>query len=283
MAFHIPHIALGDKLWLLHAAAFVYYITVSVIFLTTDLYITIPHIYADYDFTGILLRYLLTVYIFFNMVANHVLCTITDTTYRNREDPEPVPRSWGHCMTCQVHTPPRTWHCSICHNCVLRRDHHCFFTASCVGHHNQRYFIVLSFHVAVGSLYTGLLNAGYLHHYYVPFSGTGVFSYLFPVAFYKLIAGQTTGFLVFMLVMTYVAFGMSIMTGTLFGWHMLNAYNGQTSWESHNEIRTYDQGPAKNLYEIFGSFWVLSFLIPRQTALPGDGIDWRRPKPLKSL
>ncbi len=49
----------------------------------------------------------------------------------------------------------------ICKRCILKRSHHCFLTNTCIGHRNQRYFLVLSFYLALalfGSLWGGLVH-----------------------------------------------------------------------------------------------------------------------------
>ena len=97
--------------------------------------------------------------------------------------------SWKWCNKCQMNVPPRSHHCKvylhgiflffvkakstslysvifllfvsgkICRKCILKRSHHCFLTNTCIGFTNQRYFLMMSFYLAIGcigSLWGGL-------------------------------------------------------------------------------------------------------------------------------
>jgi DHHC palmitoyltransferase len=47
--------------------------------------------------------------------------------------PDPVPRNFRWCETCNYHQPPTTIHCPDCNACVLGFDHHCVWMGNCVG------------------------------------------------------------------------------------------------------------------------------------------------------
>jgi hypothetical protein len=47
--------------------------------------------------------------------------------------PDPVPRNFRWCETCQYHQPPTTLHCPDCNACVLGFDHHCVWMGNCIG------------------------------------------------------------------------------------------------------------------------------------------------------
>jgi DHHC palmitoyltransferase len=47
--------------------------------------------------------------------------------------PDPVPRNFRWCETCNYHQPPTTLHCPDCNACVLGFDHHCVWMGNCVG------------------------------------------------------------------------------------------------------------------------------------------------------
>jgi DHHC palmitoyltransferase len=50
--------------------------------------------------------------------------------------PDPLPRSFRWCETCQNYQPPRAAHCSDCNVCILGFDHHCVWMSLCIGKGN---------------------------------------------------------------------------------------------------------------------------------------------------
>lgn len=61
--------------------------------------------------------------------------------------------NFNYCSQCDILRHKQSHHCPLCHCCVLKHDHHCFFFGTCVGLNNQRFFIILCLHAALGSLY----------------------------------------------------------------------------------------------------------------------------------
>lgn len=47
--------------------------------------------------------------------------------------PDPLPRTWRFCETCQYYQPPRAAHCPDCNVCIAGFDHHCVWMGTCIG------------------------------------------------------------------------------------------------------------------------------------------------------
>lgn len=47
--------------------------------------------------------------------------------------PDPVPRSYRWCESCNYYQPPTTMHCPDCNACVAGFDHHCVWMGTCIG------------------------------------------------------------------------------------------------------------------------------------------------------
>lgn len=47
--------------------------------------------------------------------------------------PDPVPRNFRWCESCNYYQPPTTLHCPDCNTCVLGFDHHCVWMGNCIG------------------------------------------------------------------------------------------------------------------------------------------------------
>ena len=47
--------------------------------------------------------------------------------------PDPVPRSYRWCESCNYYQPPTTMHCPSCEACIAGFDHHCVWMGTCVG------------------------------------------------------------------------------------------------------------------------------------------------------
>jgi len=47
--------------------------------------------------------------------------------------PDPLPRTWKFCETCDYYQPPRAAHCPDCNVCIAGFDHHCVWMGTCIG------------------------------------------------------------------------------------------------------------------------------------------------------
>ncbi|CAF1011429.1 unnamed protein product [Adineta steineri] len=52
-----------------------------------------------------------------------------------------------YCHVCLNYVEERSHHCYICQQCIPIQDHHCFFLGTCIGRHNQKYFLLMLFHL----------------------------------------------------------------------------------------------------------------------------------------
>jgi len=173
------------------------------------------------------------------------------------------------CVKCVNFKPLRAHHCSICDACVLRMDHHCPWINNCVGHYNQRYFLLMIFHVFVGTGMFALFGMPlFLGEEYKKFSAFR--THLFTMIFWMCIA-------IFVIMIPFN------------GWNWYLAITGQTTIEfwmqrpdQENNVEDFSkrvsdfrQGhKTKNLEYVFGTRNILRMLLPSFRPLKHDGIDW---------
>ena len=83
--------------------------------------------------------------------------------------------------------------------------------------------------------------------------------------------------------LTILYMSLAIVCGCtgLFIMHFRHALQGQTSHEADAGSTKYSHTALKNLEDIFGKFWILSFVFPVPTSQPGDGITWNQCKEVK--
>ncbi|XP_078442705.1 DHHC-type zinc finger family protein [Wolffia australiana] len=177
-------------------------------------------------------------------------------------DPGQVPASFvpdvegsdGHggrlkfCGKCRIYKPPRAHHCRICKRCVLKMDHHCLWINNCVGYANYKTFIVFVFYATTSAIYAMVIFMGNALQNGRSFIGKDSFK-LFSVGF-----GSTIIIL-------------SVLLGTLLGWHIFLLLHNMTTIEYREGIRAiwlagksgqryhhpFDLGRHKNLSSILGS------------------------------
>jgi len=90
------------------------------------------------------------------------------------------------CITCETSSPPRSHHCALCKICILKRDHHCTFAKTCIGYSNYRYFLPLLFHLAIGALYSSILNMFFIWEILGGFNVLNLLAHTFPFIFWIL-------------------------------------------------------------------------------------------------
>ncbi|XP_006814258.1 palmitoyltransferase ZDHHC22-like [Saccoglossus kowalevskii] len=259
------------------ATSYYWVVTVAVVY--TVLFVSMPVVYKDEIYES---RKTFHTYVFIfsvvNMISNYLLCMFHNSSYQARS-PDPVPKTWHHCITCQQHAPPRAHHCPICGYCVLKREEHCFFIGRCIGYYNHRNFIVYNFYVAVASIYGMVYAAMFLHYTYGAFFyGDTAFTYLLPFAILSWMFGSMPSSVFGIVFLMYICVMTFVMGIGLFIWNMIIAYEGQTRHEAIHDIRGINYNSWENYRETFGKNWLLCFLIPSCTSLQGDGINWSTPK-----
>ena len=104
------------------------------------------------------LQAVIGLFILFNILGNIFSVMRLDTSTHGLLLPASLKPGWRFCSACEATAPPRSWHCPTCRACILRRDHHCTFTGYCVGHYNLRHFLLFLAYLALGALYSTVLN-----------------------------------------------------------------------------------------------------------------------------
>ncbi|XP_078674154.1 putative palmitoyltransferase ZDHHC24 [Branchiostoma floridae x Branchiostoma belcheri] len=254
-----------------------FFLFAATIMWTTVVY-ALPALFLESTDDG-RVHYGLLVFLWGNMLVNYCLCCTTKSFYADHE-PRHVPEHWNYCLPCGRHLPPRAHHCLYCDRCVLKRDHHCFFTGCCVGYFNQRRFVLFNLYTCLSALHVLGLLLQYLEILNGP-TMERLLSYIFPVMVYEWYVGSMPTFTALVILEMYVCVVACIGCGGLFGWQMMIIRDGQTSYEAVKDIKRYNFGRTQNLREVFGPYWLLNFVFPMWTKLPGNGIDWTHTKIVK--
>ncbi|XP_064622866.1 palmitoyltransferase ZDHHC22-like [Lineus longissimus] len=208
-------------------------------------------------------------FLLLNVVGNTILVIKTDCSLtslrRKKENKQSVEKWVVKCDKCLEAIPPRCHHCPMCDECILKRDHHCFFLGICVGLQNEKYFILLTHYLMIGTFFTAVLIIMYANRVYgVEFQN--VFSILtllpktlFGYMFEKTISGDH----MLLVTMFYGSFTAGMSNAGLFLWQLLIAVNGQTSYEITTGIDRYaGKGYWANFTDVFGPYWFLSYFLP---------------------
>lgn len=208
-----------------------------------------------------------------NIVGNLIYGMCTNTTIKGRILDSHGKNNWTVCTECECRRPPRAWHCSICNICILKRDHHCTFFACCVGYYNHRYFILFTFYIFVSMLYAFYFNVKFLAPFISWNHGLAIVKFVFPLANFVIDFGKDSLY-VFLVVINVV---VGAFTGFLFIYHFNNILKGRIVPEMKHSPKDsqYDKGWKKNLIEVFGTKWFLTWMSPFiKSSLPGNGIEW---------
>lgn len=210
-------------------------------------------------------------FILFNISANLIATFVCDTSIKGKILPSTLGPNWKFCTVCESTAPPRSWHCNTCNICILKRDHHCVFTSCCIGYYNLRYFLMLVLYLFIATVYATFYNTYFMLNY-IDF--TNIYTYvrlLFPLAmvFVDLSQGQ---FYLFLYVIIVIG---GIFTGVLLYFHINIILRGMITYEKNHNITLYDMGRKRNIEEVLGNRWYLTWISPFIVSdLPGDGINW---------
>jgi palmitoyltransferase len=194
----------------------------------------------------------------------------------NSEANERNHSDWMKCSSCDIEVPPRARHCAICQTCVIKKDHHCFFTGCCIGFYNQRYFITFCVFGMIGGTW-GLYNLGtYLSANYAPFLSLQIYWYFLPICFISCLFGQVSFYHACLVLLFYLHITSTATSYYYFAWQMYIIYHGQTSYECVKRKKIYNDDFWANMRSVFGSYWIVGFLVPMPFLLnEGDGKTWR--------
>lgn len=213
-----------------------------------------------------------TSFLTFNICGNIIYGMFTNTTIKGKTLEGFNKDEWTLCSVCKCLRPPRAWHCDTCEICVLKRDHHCRFIACCVGYFNHRYFMLLTFYVAISMCYIFYINCKYLSLVFT-WNTTLVLKLICPFGGLVLDYGSESVF-VFFLVLNVLN---GIANGFLFIYHFNNLLRGRLVPETRScsKYFIHDKGWKLNVIEVFGSRWYLTWISPTiNSVLPGNGIEW---------
>ncbi|ONI23812.1 hypothetical protein PRUPE_2G209800 [Prunus persica] len=122
------------------------------------------------------------------------------------------------CDKCSTYKPPRAHHCRVCRRCVLRMDHHCLWINNCVGYWNYKAFFMLVLYATLGCLYSTVMIIYCASYKDLEYSGSG-------------------GLKVFYVMSGLMMASLSIMLGTLLGWHVYLIIHNMTTIEYYEGIR----------------------------------------------
>lgn len=265
---HLPRTS-GDCL----ALAFMV-IAVHVIVLF-ELLVIVPSLHRDsetpnFDYWS---HVLLGFFLYLNVMVSIALSVLNDTTSGSTILPSILKPGWRFCSACEANAPPRSHHCWMCRACVLKRDHHCLFTGKCVGFTNHRYFINMVGYLCIGALYCNYLNMEFVWEILGGLSIKAILTMVMPIIAWAIGLTETYTFTVAFISSTCV-FGF-LLLGTLLFYHLVNIFNGQTTYERAQGIRDYNCGWKENLRQVFGEKWYIAWASPViPSNMPGDGIDF---------
>ncbi|KAL9419097.1 hypothetical protein AB3S75_034471 [Citrus x aurantiifolia] len=172
------------------------------------------------------------------------------------------------CDKCSAYKPPRAHHCKVCRRCVLRMDHHCLWINNCVGHWNYKAFFLLVFYATSGSIYSMVMIITSAFHKNWDLDGR------VPLKTFYVFCGT-------------VMLALSLILGTLLGWHIYLIIHNMTTIEYHEGIRAawlakksglsyrhpFDVGVYKNISLVLGSN-MLTWLCPTAISHLKDGTSF---------
>ncbi|KAF0313988.1 putative palmitoyltransferase ZDHHC24 [Amphibalanus amphitrite] len=213
------------------------------------------------------------IFILFNILGNIFAVMRLDTSTHGLLLPASLKPGWRFCSACEATAPPRSWHCPICRACILRRDHHCTFTGYCVGHFNQRHFLLFLAYLALGALYSTVLNVIFIMRVVGGFHLLSLLQLVMPTA--MLVFGLDVSpkqLYAFLFTLDLIGF---LFVLALLLYHGQGALRGATNYEKVHRQFQYDLGWKENLRQIFGTRWYLAVLSPAvHSPLPSDGISF---------
>ncbi|XP_010241836.1 PREDICTED: probable protein S-acyltransferase 15 [Nelumbo nucifera] len=174
-----------------------------------------------------------------------------------------------YCDKCCIYKPPRAHHCRVCRSCILKMDHHCLWVNNCVGYSNYKAFVNLVIYAAMGCIYSMviILNAALKKDW--------KYGESFPLKIFYITCGC-------------IIVTLSLVLGTLLGWHIYLLSNNMTTIEYHEGIRAiwlarksgqsyhhpYNFGLYRNINLILGPK-MLKWFCPMEISHLKDGISFR--------
>lgn len=182
------------------------------------------------------------------------------------------------CKHCNHYKPSRCHHCNLCKRCILKQDHHCFFTSTCIGYENQRFFIVFTFWMGLGFVYSFFIAIVYSMS--SEWRTLPLYDYvLLPLSFLRYLFGYLTSYEIFCLFVAHSLCVAIYAANFLFITQIYLMYWGLTSFENKKGLQSpVSHLPLTSLLKLtFGPLWFINFIFPIGlfTSVPGNGCDWK--------
>ena len=188
-------------------------------------------------------------YFFVQSYINLLLIRLTPIAYCDNEQID------RYCKICFKYSQARSYHCRLCQTCIPIQDHHCFFVGICIGKHNEKYFLLMLFHLLCAHI------IGYIFVYDYLWNEIGGLKFvsILKILFFNI--GYVIGFVetkweAFICLHHYLAYFDIIFISKLFYQMIRRSFNGQTEYEEKKMIVR----NKRNFTQIFGSNkWILIF------------------------
>ncbi|ELU06675.1 hypothetical protein CAPTEDRAFT_220147 [Capitella teleta] len=277
------------------AAAYFHFILHSQVYVTV--FHVIPHLFEQ---SGDMTIYYLKAFVWFVYIetqANWLCLKFYQSVFKAHDDDNPSYEQmtpwerlatsttseslkWRTCSVCGLRAPPRSHHCIICNRCVLKRDHHCYMTGVCVGFYNQRYFIVLNFYIAVGSLCGLYFIYQFAKDTFLPQLGWE--NYVLPYTVYRWLASDGLELHQMLIVFHLCTLWWTGATAVAFFiWQICLIVLGKTDHEVRQGKRVRYTGRVSDSFQsVFGHFWPVNFFFPAVIIFrqEGNGCFWENVK-----
>ncbi len=196
-------------------------------------------------------------YLFFNIVFLYFFSQAYFNLIRTTFSSIPLcneDKTDRYCHFCLNYTQQRSHHCNVCQHCIPIQDHHCFFVGTCIGNHNQRYFLLMLFHLVCAHLIGYTFVCNYL------WNEVGGFHFvtIWKIFFFNI--GYVIGFVetkweAFIALHHYLVYFDIVFISKLFYQMMKRSLNGQTQYEEKKMIfrkkQTFSQIFGSNKWNLF--------------------------------
>lgn len=157
----------------------------------------------------------------------------------------------------KTNSSDRSFFCYLCQRTIPIQDHHCFFVGRCIGEHNQRYFLLMLFHLFLAHLIGYSFVCDFLWREIGGFSLRSVFFIpFFNVAY--LIGFCQSKWQAWIAFHHYLVYFDFVFIGKLLFQLIRRSRNGQTQYEEKKAIRREKQ----NFQQIFHCRSPFRLLLP---------------------
>jgi len=207
-------------------------------------FIVVPSYYQENLLSNkkFLIFNIIFLYFFFQAYFNLIRTTFSSISLDTKD------KITGYCSFCLNYTRERSHHCNVCQSCIPIRDHHCFFVGTCIGQHNQRYFLLMLFHLLCAHFIGYIFVYNYLWNEIGGFKLITILKILFFNIGY-LIGFVETKWKAFICFHHYLVYFDILFMSKLFYQIMKRSLNGQTEYEEKKMIFRNKQ----TFSQIFGS------------------------------